>query len=146
MLNYKHVLLATDLSTQSHLIAERAHDIAQNSNAKLSIIHVLEHSPVAYGGEFSIPIDLNLEQSLESHAREALNKLGSEFNVDGNNLHLESGSVQVAAVDLAEETNVDLIVVGTHGHHGIDLLLGSRANAILHHAKCDVMVIRIKED
>jgi universal stress protein A len=38
-----------------------------------------------------------------------------------------------------------LIVVGSHGRHGVRLLLGSTANGILHHAKCDVLAVRIKE-
>ena len=40
---------------------------------------------------------------------------------------------------------VDLIVVGSHGRHGLALLLGSTADAVLHHAKCDVMAVRLQD-
>lgn len=143
MLNYNHVLLATNLSTQSHLIAQQAREIADQSQANLSMIHVLEHSPVTYGGEFTVPIDIDLEQSLQQHAESALEQLGTEFKVAKENQHIATGSVKLAVIDLANEIKADLIIVGTHGHHGIDLLLGSRANAILHLAKCDVWVIRL---
>ena len=145
MLKYKNILLATDLSDNSHKVAERAHEIAKESNAKLNVIHVIEHSPVAYGGEFAIPIDVSLEKTIEENAKQALVKLGEEFNINTADQHLESGSVKLAVINCAEEISCDLIVVGTHGHHGIELLLGSRANAILHAAKCDVLIVRIQE-
>jgi universal stress protein A len=146
MLDYKRILLATDLSETSEQVAIAAAKIAKQNNAELHIIHVMEHSPVAYGGEFSIPIDVNLEQSLEASAREALASLGEKYQVKPEHQHLESGSVKLAVKELTDNIKPDLIVVGTHGHHGIDVLLGSRANAILHIAPCDVMVIRIKSN
>ena len=56
---------------------------------------------------------------------------------------VEFGKPRYDVVRLADEHKVDLIVVGSHGRHGIQLLLGSTANAILHHAKCDVLAIRL---
>lgn len=143
MLDYQHVLLATDLSAQSRLVAERAKQITAKSQAKLSIIHVIEHSPVAYGGEFSMPIDINLEQALEKHATEALATLSNELNITNADQYIETGSIKTAVVELAKKINIDLIVVGTHKHHGIEVLLGSRANAILHMAPCDVWMARV---
>lgn len=144
MLNYKHVLLATDLSEYCGVVAERAQSLAKDAKAKLSVIHVIEHSPVAYGGEFSIPIDVDLEHSLEEHAKGSLNEFCDKYGIQTGDSHLANGSVKVAVTELAEKVKADLIVVGTHGHHGFDILLGSRANAILHLAKCDVLVVRIQ--
>ena len=47
--------------------------------------------------------------------------------------------------EIAESIGIDLIICGSHGRHGLSLLLGSTANAVLHHATCDVLAIRIKE-
>ena len=49
-------------------------------------------------------------------------------------------------VQIAVQENIDLIVVGSHGRHGLALLLGSTANSILHYAKCDVMAVRLKDE
>jgi len=44
---------------------------------------------------------------------------------------------------LANEIGADLIVVGSHGRHGLALLLGSTANGVLHGAPCDVLAVRV---
>lgn len=145
MLNYKHVLVATDLSKASREVLKTANELVKSSEAKISVVHVLEHAPVTYAGEFSIPIDPNLEQSLTEHARKILIKLGKDFQISEKDLYLETGTVRFAVMELAKKLKADLIIVGTHGHHGIDVLLGSRANAILHHAQCDVLTVRVKQ-
>jgi universal stress protein A len=145
MLKYQHILVAVDLSPVTDQVISRAQEIARESKALLSMIHVMEHSPVAYGGEFSIPVDVNLEQSLEQEVRKEMEKLGAKYGIPPEHQYLESGSVKLAVTDLAEELHADLIVAGTHGHHGLDVLLGSRANAILHRAQCDVLVVRVQE-
>ena len=53
------------------------------------------------------------------------------------------GSPKTEILALAEDNNADLIVVGSHGRHGLGLLLGSTASSVLHHAKCDVMAVRL---
>jgi universal stress protein A len=47
-------------------------------------------------------------------------------------------------VRIAKERGVDLIVVGSHGRHGLQLLLGSTANGVLHLAECDVLAVRVR--
>lgn len=145
MLKYQHVLAAVDLSPITKQVMVRAQEIAQDSKALLSMVHVMEHSPIAYGGEFSIPIDVNLEQSLEREVRKEMEKLGEKYGVSPERQYLQSGSVKLAITDLVQTLHADLIVVGTHGHHGLDILLGSRANAILHRAPCDVLIVRVEE-
>lgn len=144
-MHYQHILAAVDLSPQSKQVLQRATEIARQNHASLDVIHVVEHSPVAYGGEFSIPIDVNLEHTIETQARESLFALCNEENIGEKNQHVLNGSVKRTVIELADKLNASLIIVGTHGHHGIDKLLGSRANAILHGAKCDVLAVRAKE-
>ncbi len=85
MLNYKHILLATDLSTASQSLPQAAIELQQRSKAELSIVHVLEYTTAVYGGgEFSIPLDINLQQKLTEHAETTLTKLGKHLNVPKN--------------------------------------------------------------
>lgn len=144
-MTYQHILLATDLAPNGRQVAKQAYDIAKECNATLDIVHVVEHSPIAYGGEFSVPIDINLEQTIESEAQKLLKLLSTEFSIPDNKQHVLVGAVKYSVMMLAKKLNIDLIIVGTHGHHGIDKLLGSRANAILHGATCDVLAVRVNE-
>ena len=56
------------------------------------------------------------------------------------------GSPKTEIVRVANEHKVDLIIVGSHGRHGLALLLGSTANGVLHHATCDVLAVRLRDN
>jgi universal stress protein A len=47
---------------------------------------------------------------------------------------------------LARERDIDLIVVGSHGRHGLALIFGSTSNSVLHGAPCDVLAVRITDE
>jgi universal stress protein A len=55
------------------------------------------------------------------------------------------GHISSEILAFAENEHVDLIITGSHGVHGLQLLLGSTSNAILHGAKCDVLAVRFTE-
>jgi universal stress protein A len=145
MLSYKKILVACDLSETNRKILVRAGELASQCKADLNAIHVIEFSPFAYAGEFSATLDPNIEQSLVTSAQTTLNELCEEFTIAPDHQYIERGSVKLVVSEMAEQIHADLIVVGSHSHHGLEVLLGSRANAILHAAKCDVYVVRIKE-
>ena len=142
MAQYQHILLATDFSPESDAIVKRAQALQTNNQCKLSIVHVLEPISIAYGGEF--PVDLgDLHKELEKQAQEKLSALGKELGVSADQQYLEVGITEKEIIRISEEQDIDLIVLGSHGRHGLSLLLGSTANAVLHHAKCDVLAVRV---
>jgi len=56
---------------------------------------------------------------------------------------VRTGSPHQEILDEADERNVDLIVVASHGHSGVEqILFGSTADRIVHHAKCPVLTVR----
>ena len=55
---------------------------------------------------------------------------------------LESGLIKNEILRVASEYKIDLIVAGSHGKHGLALLLGSTAHAILNSAPCDMLIVR----
>src|SRR5690554_7503291 len=67
---YRHILVAVDLTKDSHRVLERAVQIAERNQAKLSIMHTLEPLGFAYGGD--IPMDLTSiqDQRSEEHTSE----------------------------------------------------------------------------
>lgn len=143
---YKHILLATDLSPSSVQITNKAKELVKIFNAKLSVVHVIEFVPNVYGGgEMPLPYEATLMDTFEKNARSQLKKLAQELEINETDCYLEINSLKHTVVEIAKKVNADLIIVGSHGKHGVQLLLGSGATAILHSAKCDVLAVRIKE-
>lgn len=139
---YKHILFATDLSDESDFIISKVRAMRGFTNAKLSLIHVIEPMP---GYSYAYLGIEDIEGQLIEESRVALAKLGNELNVDKKDQFVEVGPTKSKIQEIAENIGVDLIVCGSHGRHGLSLLLGSTANAVLHGAKCDVLVVRLPE-
>jgi len=139
---YQHILLATGLAEHSEKVATTAKMLAQKHKAKLSLVHVIEFTSFIYGsGEYSIPLDVSIEEKLTGSAREVLVKIANKLDIATSHQYLLHGSAKTEVIKLAEKIQADLIVVGTHARFGVELLLGSTANAILHGAKCDVYAV-----
>lgn len=147
MESYKHILLAADFSEHGEAVAYRAKDLAEKYRAKLSIVHVMDNllvTDAVYGS--TIPFDLDLTAELMSAAKKRLADLAEKLDIPNDCRWIETGSPKLEIIRVAEENNVDLIVVGSHGRHGFALLLGSTANGVLHHAQCDVLAVRLQND
>ncbi len=72
-----------------------------------------------------------------------LKQLGQYLGVAIDQQYLVWGIPKQEIIAFANEQQADLIVLGSHGRHGLALLLGSTVNAVLHHALCDVMAVRL---
>ena len=147
MSTYKHILLAADFTDHGDSVAKKAKALANSNHAQLSIVHVVDNLPItdaAYGP--IIPFDGDLTEELMDAAKKRLQKTSENLGIAENNQWLDLGSPKLEIVRVAEENDVDLIVVGSHGRHGFALLLGSTANGVLHHATCDVLAVRLHND
>ena len=136
---YKHILVPTDFSDDSCRAAVQALSLAELSNAKLSVIHVVDYLPPAYIyalGEHS-PV-AELAQLAEDYLAEWVEKIGLG---EAERL-VESGSAGREIAKAAKEKGVDLIVIGSSGKGGMKRLLGSTTRSVMHDAKCDVLSIR----
>ncbi len=146
---YQHILLAVDLSAASKQVAVKAKQLAEMNQAKLTIVHVAELMPmvdVNYDAMQSLDYDVEINQILLSNAEKNLAAFISEAKLNPQQQFLEQGDPRDEIIRIAEENQVDLIVIGSHGRHGLALLLGSTANSVLHHAKCDVLAVRLSDE
>lgn len=144
MTDYQHILLAADYSTHNDYVANKAKSIAKLYQAKLSIIHVLDNIAMPdtnYGSV--IPLSEDTGYDLLEAEKNKLIELGKRLEVDDDNQWLVWGVPNQEIVQIATQEQIDLIVVGSHGRHGLALLLGSIANSILQHAPCDVLAVRL---
>ena len=137
---YTHILFATDLTGLSQNIAPKVQKLAELYGAKISLIHVLEQtSTYGYPG---VPA---LENTVSEQVQNAMAEFAEKIQVPRERQYIEFGSIKGQVLSYASSLNVDLIVVGSHGRHGLARLLGSSATAIVNGAECDVLVLRASE-
>jgi len=142
MSDYQKILVAIDLSEDSAMIFQRARAVASGTTAELHLIHVIEPLSFAYGGD--IPMDFSgIQDEIYQQASQQMERFGQANGVDAEHRHLVMGRPEVEIHALASELDADLIVVGSHGRHGLALLMGSTANGVLHGAKRDVLAVRV---
>ena len=83
--------------------------------------------------------DVDREKAVHDHAQQFLN----ENNLTGLTMLTRVGDPGTEIAEYAKSINADLIVIPSHGYHGIKrALLGSVAERVLRHAHCPVLVLR----
>lgn len=141
---YKHILVALDLSNEARQVAERGRDLSERYEARLSLIHVVEPIIVDNSYDLMTSLPAELDDTLQERARSFLAKISNQLKLGEVEQIVTLGSTRSEIFRVAQEQSMDLIVVGTHGRHGVRLLLGSTANSILHGTPCDVHAVRIR--
>ena len=89
------------------------------------------------------PMELDLEKVMEENARQRLEALSTELGDVVVATELLFGRPKTEITRYAEERQVDLIVLGSHGHGGLAHLLGSTTDGVNHAAHCDVLSVRM---
>jgi universal stress protein A len=141
---YHRILVGLDLSAESQQVIDRVKALFEGKDTKISLVHVQEPLSFAYGGD--IPMDLSeIQDQLENQALQRLEEFSRQLGELDVDTHVIIGQPASEMHRFARDNNVDLIVVGTHGRHGLALIFGSTANGVLHGATCDVLAVRIKE-
>ena len=142
---YKHILLAVDFSRSTDTVTEQALTICRTLDARLSLVHIVEFVQFDFSSELTMPQEPELDQELLDLADKRLGELADKYGVEDCQRFVSQGSTKREILRIAKEQKVDLIVIGSHGREGIQLLLGSTANAVLHGAPCDVLAVRVRD-
>ena len=141
-MEYKHILVATDFSASGYAVAARARQLQVALGAAITILNVVEYSFINLGGDLALPPQIDIESQLVENATKKLADLVAAEAFLRCQPIIKVGVPKTEILQLADELNVDLIMVGSHGRHGLARLLGSTANAVMHSAKCDVLAVR----
>lgn len=148
MAKYKKILLALDFHGDNSELIEKGSDIAEANDAELFLIHVNEPLAIAYAADGMSWSDqvVALEASLRKEAQAKMAEVASKLKVKADNCIIKEGKPSTEIHKAVNDLSVDLIVLGTHGQSGLQLLLGSTANSVLHGVTCDVLAVRIDSD
>ena len=136
----KKILVGLDGSEHEKVVLTAATDLAKRLGATLLLYravplpiglpaNALGITPVAFGDLLVDDAKRHLE-SLEVPAELVSGRL------------VELGSPWRAICEAAQREKVDLIIIGSHGYHGLDRVLGTTAAKVVNHAERTVMVVR----
>lgn len=138
--NLKRILVPVDFSDASRNAVKYARRIGELAKADLIFINVIEPDgllPAACVEELKANAEENL-RGLVSAARES--------GITGATSEIRSGLAAHEIVEAAKESDVDLIVIATHGYTGWKhFCIGSTAERVVRAAPCPVLVVREKE-
>ncbi len=151
----ERILVAVDGSPQSNLALTTASDLACTLGINLELIHVIPDIPAVYSYtayEYAPMIDFEKYQhDLEAESQAiiaaalALLDAHSPKVADVRTSRVPANGMRLgdAIIKTAKEHEADLIVIGTHGRSGVDLLLlGSVAERVSHRSEVPVLMIR----
>lgn len=135
---YKKILVPIDMAqlAAGKAIIDDAIEHA-TEGAKIILLYVIEEVP--NWAAISLPADL-IDKSLH----EAHEELKAIANATGRKMDVEvrTGHSYNTILDVAEEKEVDMIIVASHRPGLQDYFLGSTAAKVVRHAKCSVLVVR----
>jgi nucleotide-binding universal stress UspA family protein len=144
----KTILVPIDFSDNSKKALRYAIPFAQQFNASLTLMYVVEPTiyPSDFGfGQVGFP---NVEKELQEKAAEEMRELIATMvpsTVQSYSV-VDSGIPFVEITSYAQKKNIDLIIVATHGTTGVEhILFGSTAEKIIRKSPCPVLVIRAEE-
>ncbi len=147
-MRFKKILCAVDFAKHSSYIAKYARSIGEAFQSEIHIIYVAPTLSQYVGFQISPSSIENFVGEIISGAEETMEKfIGENFE---NSLQVTgkilTGYAAEEIIKYANENNIDLIVMGTHGRKGIDrILFGSVAEKVVKSSYIPVLTIRPKE-
>ena len=143
----KNLLVAVDFSDVTDRVVAAAEQMARAFGAKIWLLHVVpEVPPVASLGEvpFQWPaVEAELPERFpeEQHQMQVL-----LFGLKDKGLNAESllirGSAIVEILAMAEQYQIDMILMGSHGHGAwYELVVGTVSEGVLHRATCPTLIV-----
>jgi len=146
-LHLSKVLLPTDFSGCANYALSYAASIARATGARIICVHVVEPivPAVGYTG-LAAPMPIaDISEQLEDSAGRELPRLTDCEEFSGLEVEevIVHGDAAAEIVRVANEREVDLIVVSSHGRTGLGrIIFGSTAEAVVRHASCPVLVVK----
>lgn len=143
----RSILLPTDFSECGNYALSYAASLARKFGASIICVHVIEPMvpTVGYSG-MTEPLPLaDITDQLEDSAERELPKISECEECEGLDIEevIVHGEAATEIARVAEERNVDLIIISSHGRTGLGrILFGSTAEAVVRHSSCPVLVVK----
>lgn len=139
---YANILHATDLKENHFSMCQKAAAIAKAFGGTLHLIHVIEPPAslqLAQGLGFA-----ELDNPVKDDAVTVMNILGDALGIPVEQQHVDIGSIKQLVLKKVQELGCELVILGSHTPSHLPAFLGSTAHAVVHHAPCDVLTLRMR--
>jgi nucleotide-binding universal stress UspA family protein len=143
MLAMRTILHPTDFSESSEYSCRLACSLTRSCGAHLIVLHVLERPLLAYSGVMTAPPPPGPSAEQRQSVQQQLLRIKPADPAIGVEHLLEEGDPATAILQVAQERECQLIVMGTHGRTGLGrLLMGSVAEQVVRKASCPVLTVK----
>jgi nucleotide-binding universal stress UspA family protein len=144
-LEIKKILVPTDFSETGMLAVEHASFLARLIKAEIILLHVLPLSE--YYFEIPEPImHISNRDEINKIVVQKLNELADTINANYGirpQIMNTEGKIAIEIMQIAQDENVDLIIMGTHGAKGFEeIMIGSNAHKVVNLAPCPVITVQ----
>lgn len=148
MSTYSHILVAVDESPMAYAAVEQALSLAQKLNSQVTIMSVIAIDPFVGVDFYKVaPAITDYFMQAEKNAKERLEDIKQSFVRDGINIEtklIHGVSPSQGIIQVADEVNADLIIMGSHGRTGIQkVMLGSVAQNVLTQSPIPVLIVKV---
>ena len=143
---FKHILVPVDGSNTGLVAVGKAVDLAKVFDSAITLVHVIDQYPfVGVGTDYAFGQTeyISAATANANNALAAAEEAVAAAGLRAQRLVIEGHVMEDGILQAAKTAHADLIVMGSHGRHGIEkLLLGSVTQRVLSHTTLPVLVVR----
>ena len=146
----KKICIALDYTPLSEKVAKTGYELARELGAEVTLVHVIadasyyavNYAPsMGYQG-FLVESGAELAETIELGAKNFLSATIERLHDRNIKKAVLEGPTADAILEYAQECHMDLLVVGTHGHSGLEhLLMGNTAGRLVRHSKIPILLV-----
>ncbi|RMG42876.1 MAG: universal stress protein [Candidatus Dadabacteria bacterium] len=146
----KNILVTTDLSEESKVAFPVAVELATAMDCRVDLLAIIEdpaQAAMLYAMDFPVAPVPDIQEQLKQQVEKEIAALASQYFESvtcHTHVRAAAGPIHTEILDFANDRDVDLIIIATHGRTGISrLLIGSITERVLRHAVCPVLTVPV---
>lgn len=147
----RKILIALDATEEAEDVLEGAAALDPRGSVEFRVVTVIPPLMSGVSGldgavfAASWPLR-DMEDAIAQETARNIRERVAAYGISPEHVAIRIGRPALEIKAEAERIGADLIVIGSHGRHGLTgLMLGSTANGVLHGSPCDVLTVHVRE-
>lgn len=142
MAEIKKILFPVDFTASSEKILPYVQLMSDKLGAKISIVHVVRGTEEFAGFDMGAAWYSSFEKDVIDGAEKAMDRFVAEKGLKDVECKVLIGNAGEEIVKFANENDIDMVIMGTHGRKGLEkIMFGSVAAEVVKMAKCPVLTV-----